>query len=164
MWVHIADVSAYVRSGSPIDREAYRRATSVYVPGAVEPMLPHALSNDACSLLPDVDRPAVTVEMELRGAKVEKAAFHRSLIRSDERLDYDRVDRMFEGREPALEPWAAAAGRGARGRGRAPARPRARGRAGVESAEPEFDFDDDGHVIAARPVAADRVPPARSST
>ena len=50
-----------------VDREAHRRATSVYVPGAVEPMLPEALSNDACSLRPDVDRLAVTVEMELRG-------------------------------------------------------------------------------------------------
>ena len=52
-----------------VDREAYRRSTSVYVPGAVEPMLPEALSNDACSLRPGVDRLAVTVEMELRGAR-----------------------------------------------------------------------------------------------
>ena len=59
-----------MRPGSPLDREAYRRATSVYVPGAVEPMLPEALSNDACSLRPGVDRLAVTVELELRGAEV----------------------------------------------------------------------------------------------
>jgi ribonuclease R len=152
VWVHIADVSAYVRSGTPIDREAYRRATSVYVPGAVEPMLPHALSSDACSLLPNLDRPAVTVEMELRGAKVEKAAFHRSLIRSDERLDYDRVDRVFEGREPALEPWTQPL---SAARAAAAELQRAREHAGalvVESAEPEFEFDHAGHVVAVRPV------------
>ena len=84
--------------GGAVDREAYRRSTSVYVPGAVEPMLPEALSNDACSLRPGVDRLAVTVEMELRGAQTVKAAFYRSLIRSDERLDYDRVDRHLRRR------------------------------------------------------------------
>ena len=52
VWVHIADVGAYVRPGGAIEGEAYRRATSVYVPGAVEPMLPHALSSEACSLVP----------------------------------------------------------------------------------------------------------------
>src|SRR4029078_9513239 len=106
IWVHIADVSAYVKPGSQIDREAYQRATSVYVPGAVEPMLPEVLSNGACSLVPGQERLGVTVEMELHGAEVAKTAFHRSLIRSDERLDYDRVDRIFAGHEPALDPWA----------------------------------------------------------
>jgi ribonuclease R len=106
VWVHIADVSAHVRPGGAVDREAYRRATSVYVPGAVEPMLPEALSNDACSLRPGVDRLAVTAELELRGAETVKASFHRSIIRSDERLDYDRVDRIFAGEETAAEPWA----------------------------------------------------------
>ena len=69
VWVHIADVSAYVPVDSPVDVEARKRATSVYVPGAVEPMLPRALSNDACSLVPCSDRLAVTVELELRGAR-----------------------------------------------------------------------------------------------
>src|SRR6202043_1531273 len=64
VWVHIADVAAHVPEGSLVDREALRRGTSVYVPGAVEPMLPHALSSDACSLRPGVERPAVTVELE----------------------------------------------------------------------------------------------------
>ena len=58
VWVHIADVAAHVREGSLVDREAQRRATSVYVPGAVEPMLPHALSSDACSLLPGQRAPS----------------------------------------------------------------------------------------------------------
>ncbi len=93
VWVHIADVSAYVPEGSLVDLEARRRGTSVYVPGAVEPMLPEALSNDACSLVPGKERAAVTVELELHGAKVAKAAFYRSLIRSDERLSYEQVDR-----------------------------------------------------------------------
>ncbi len=152
IWVHIADVSAHVRPGSPVDREAYRRATSVYVPGTVEPMLPHALSSDACSLRPRVDRAAVTVEMELHGARVDKTAFHRSLIRSDERLDYDRVDRIFAGHEPALEPWAAplaAARAAAQALDRARA---ARGAIVVESHEHEFLFDGEGAVTEARSV------------
>jgi ribonuclease R len=152
IWVHIADVSAHVRPGSPVDREAYRRATSVYVPGTVEPMLPHALSSDACSLRPGEDRLAVTVEMELRGAEVVKASFHRSLVRSDERLDYDRVDRIFAGREPAPAPWAgplAAARAAADALNRAR---EARGALAVESSEPEFSFDEEGNVLEARPV------------
>jgi ribonuclease R len=149
VWVHIADVSAHVRPGSPVDREAYRRSTSVYVPGAVEPMLPEALSNDACSLRPHQDRLAVTVEMELRGADVVKAAFFRSVIRSDERLDYDRVDRIFAGEEPAAEPWAGPL-RAARAVAAAmDARRAARGALAIESSEPDFAFDRRGHVTAA---------------
>ena len=152
IWVHIADVAAYVPPGSPVDREAYRRATSVYVPGTVEPMLPHTLSSDACSLRPGQDRLAVTVEMELHGARVTKSSFHRSLIRSDERLDYDRVDRIFAGQEPALEPWAQSL---AAARAAADALERARQERGalvVESSEDEFRFDDEGDVVEARPV------------
>ena len=106
VWVHIADVAAFVRPGSALDREAFRRANSVYVPGLVEPMLPEALSNRACSLVPGEDRLTVTVELEFEGAKVRRSAFHRSLIRSDARLDYPQVDRIFAGTERANEPWA----------------------------------------------------------
>ena len=153
VWVHIADVAAHVRPGSALDREAYRRATSIYVPGAVEPMLPHALSSQACSLVPAQDRAAVTVEMDLLGARVERSSFSRSLIRSDQRLDYDRVDRIFAGSEGAREPWAPALA-AARAAAAALAEARvARGALAVESAEPEFGFDDDGNVVEARPVA-----------
>jgi ribonuclease R len=163
VWVHIADVAAYVRPRSSIDREAYRRATSVYVPGAVEPMLPPALSNNACSLLPGDLRPTVTVEMTLTSRGVTGASMYRSLIRSDERLDYDRVDRIFAGAEVAGEPWgeplaaarAAAAALGAL-RARGESRDGRGGRGGrdgrtalvVDSAEPEFRFDRDGHIAA----------------
>ena len=66
--VHIADVAAFVAPGSLLDSEARRRATSVYVPGGVEPMLPAALSNEKCSLVPGEDRFAVSVEMEFDGS------------------------------------------------------------------------------------------------
>jgi ribonuclease R len=151
VWVHIADVSAYVPAGSLVDREARRRGTSVYVPGAVEPMLPQALSGEACSLVPGRDRAAVSVELELDGAQVRRVAFHRSVIRSDERLDYDRVDRIFAGRERAAEPWAEPL-QIARAAARALGEQRAR-RAGaltLESSEPDFRFDADGHVVEVR--------------
>jgi len=147
VWVHIADVAAHVAEGSLLDREAHRRATSVYVPGAVEPMLPHVLSSDACSLRPGVDRAAVTVEMELHGSIVARAAFYRSLIRSDARLDYEQVDRIFAGTESAAEPW----GEPLRAARHAAAElQREREHAGalvVESEEPEFQFDERGNVV-----------------
>ena len=147
IWVHIADVSAYVRPGSAIDREAQRRGTSVYVPGLVEPMLPHALSSDACSLVPGSDRLAVTVEMEFNGADVVSAAFHRSLIRSDVRLDYEQVDRILAGHERALEPWAEPLAVARAVSAALDERRRELGRAlAIESVEPEFTFDADGHV------------------
>ena len=152
VWVHIADVSAYVEPSSPLDREAYRRATSVYVPGAVEPMLPSALSERACSLVPGQDRLAVTVEMVVRGDAVESSSFHRSVIRSDERLTYERVDRIFSGAERAADSWGNALA-AARGTAAAlAARRSARAALVVESEEPEFEFDGDGNVVAVMPV------------
>jgi ribonuclease R len=151
VWVHIADVSAFVRPGSALDREAFRRANSVYVPGLVEPMLPEALSNRACSLVPGQDRLTVTVELELEGARVRRTAFYRSVIRSDERLDYPRVDRIFAGSEQAVDPWAAPL-RAARKAAQALADAReARGALAVESSEPEFGFSREGHVESLLP-------------
>ena len=152
VWVHIADVAAHVPPGSLVDREAYRRATSVYVPGAVEPMLPEALSNVACSLVPAQDRPAVTVELDLRGSRTERAAFYRSVIRSDERLDYDRVDRIFAGEEPAAEPWGTPLAAARVAAAALDAARAGRGALAVESVEPEFVFDLVGRVEAVRPT------------
>jgi ribonuclease R len=148
VWVHIADVSAFVRPGRALDGEAYRRGTSVYVPGAVEPMLPEALSNRACSLVPGVDRLAVTVEMELHGERATNVSFYRSLIRSDARLTYDQVDRIFAGEEQAEEPWGeplAAAREAARALREWREQ---RGSLEVSSTEPQFHFDEQGHVVA----------------
>jgi ribonuclease R len=149
IWVHIADVSAFVRPEGVIELEAFRRGTSVYVPGAVEPMLPQALSNDACSLRPHVDRLTVTVEMEMQGAEVVSVAFHRSIIRSDARLNYDQIDEVFAGRERAEDPWAQPLEVARRVSAELNDARRERGSAlEVESTEPSFEFDDRGDIVA----------------
>jgi ribonuclease R len=147
VWVHIADVSAYVRPGSVIEHEAFRRATSVYVPGAVEPMLPGQLSNEACSLVPAQDRLGVTVEMELVGADVRSVAFHRSLIRSDARLTYEQVDRVYAGEERGEEPWGEPLALARQAAAALADRRAEAGALAVESSEPAFEFDDRGHVV-----------------
>ena len=152
VWIHIADVAAHVKPGSLLDEEARRRGNSTYVPGAVEPMLPHALSSEACSLAPGVERLAVTVEIELGPEMVPAAArFYRSRIRSDVRLDYDQLDAIFAGRvappEEVAEPLAAA-------RAVAAGLGEHRGATSleIESAEPEFRFDAAGNVVGAHRV------------
>jgi ribonuclease R len=153
IWVHIADVSAFVQPRSALDREAYQRSTSVYVPGAVEPMLPRSLSNGVCSLVAGEDRLTVTVEMRVGSAgRVQTTSMYRSVIRSDERLDYDRVDRIFAGREGVAAPWGEPLG-AARAVSAAIGEARSGHSAVVlESAEPEFSFDRAGHVREERLV------------
>jgi ribonuclease R len=148
VWVHIADVSAYVRPGGALEAETFRRGTSVYVPGAVEPMLPDLLSGDVCSLRPSEDRLAVTVEMLIHGADVRKVEFHRSLIRSDARLTYPQVDLVFEGRERAAEPWAEPL---ALARRVAAALAERRDALEVGSTERAFEFDAEGNVVGSHP-------------
>ncbi len=154
VWVHIADVSFYVPARSLVDREAYRRATSVYVPGTVEPMLPQSLSNGACSLVPGDVRPTVTVELTIGPRGVTGSSVYRSLIRSDERLDYDRVDRIFAGSERAASPWAQPLAAARAAAGALNALRRGRSAVVLESAEPEFRFDRRGDVIAGEPTVA----------
>jgi ribonuclease R len=90
--VAIADVSHYVRYGSELDLEARARATSVYFPDRVLPMLPEHLSNHLCSLMPRVDRLAFVCDMHVtKTGKVTKTRFYESVIRSHARLTYDAV-------------------------------------------------------------------------
>ncbi len=87
--VHIADVSHYVRSNSPLDREAFLRGNSVYFPGRVIPMLPPTLSDGICSLKPCEERLTFSVFAEVsRGGKVHSVRFCKSVIRSAVRLTY----------------------------------------------------------------------------
>ncbi len=144
LWVHIADVSAFVDQGGVIDDEARRRGNSLYVPGQVDPMLPPRLSNDVCSLTPGEDRTAVTCEMLIApDGETRAARFTRSTIHSRRRLTYPEVDRLFAGGslgDPDLESDILLAREVAER-----LRRRRTGRHGldVESGEPVFTFADD---------------------
>ncbi len=149
VFVHIADVSYFVEEETELDREALRRATSIYVPTGVEPMLPQILSAGVCSLQPETDRKAVTVEMELdRGGRVLSVKFYRSLIRSGLRLDYDQLEEIFQDRRQPSPELSEALELG---------RPLAqtlrdnryeRGSLRITSTEPEFHFAGDRIVSA----------------
>ncbi len=98
--VAIAEVSHYVEVGSAIDREAQIRATSVYFPQQVVPMLPEVLSNGLCSLNPDVDRLCMVCEMHVdKQGNVTRSTFHEGLIRSAARLTYTQVADAMESRD-----------------------------------------------------------------
>ena len=92
LWVSIADVSYYVKPGSYLDKEAYKRATSIYLTKSVVPMLPEKLSNDLCSLLPNKDRLTKTVEVIIEKTGIIKDyKIYNSVIRSKYRLNYSGV-------------------------------------------------------------------------
>ncbi len=95
--VHIADVSHYVRPGSSLDSEAYKRGTSVYLTSGVIPMLPHELSDGICSLNANVDRLTYSVIMNITPAgKVLKYKFAKSVIRSKRRFTYEEVQKIID--------------------------------------------------------------------
>ena len=98
--VHIADVSHYVKPKSLLDKEAYKRGTSIYLVDRVIPMLPENLSNNLCSLMPDVERLALSCEIEI--APTGKIVHHEifpSVIKSKARMTYSKVNHILEGDE-----------------------------------------------------------------
>ena len=100
--VHIADVGFYVKEGSILDKEALERGTSVYLVDRVIPMLPPELSNDICSLNPNVDRLSMTVFMEInKDGHVKSYDIKPSIINIDHRMTYDKVNQILDGDKEA---------------------------------------------------------------
>lgn len=97
--VHIADVTHYVKEGSALDDEAYRRGTSIYLVGQVIPMLPERLSNELCSLRPGEDKLCMSVVMEMdEQSHVVKSKICRTVICSDARLTYQGAQDILDGK------------------------------------------------------------------
>ena len=103
LWVAIADVSSYVESNTPLDKEAHQRGTSVYFPSQVIPMLPEALSNGLCSLNPEVDRLCMVCEMVINTTgEIESYQFHQAVMNSKARLTYTDVAAMLVDNDQSL--------------------------------------------------------------
>ena len=101
--IHIADVSWYVQPGTPLDKEAYRRATSIYLVDRTIPMLPEKLSNKVCSLRPDEDKFCFSAVFEMNvDAEVKSCWFGKTVIRSDRRFAYEEAQKIIEEKEGDL--------------------------------------------------------------
>ncbi|MHC4935304.1 MAG: ribonuclease R [Planctomycetota bacterium] len=157
--VAIADVSHFVPPNGPVDREAYERATSVYLPGLTVPMLPERLSTDLCSLRPAVDRLAKVVWIDLdpegrvRSGRVEKA-----VIRSRRRFSYSEVQELLDGAPPSEDeaPWLPALEGLDRLRAALHARRMERGSLDLDLAEMRLRLDESGEVVSIEPKRRDR--------
>lgn len=96
--VHIADVAHYIEAGSALDKEAYHRATSVYLPDRVLPMLPERLSNELCSLRPKEDKYTFSVIFQInKQSKIKDFWIGKTIIHSDRRFSYEEVQEIIEG-------------------------------------------------------------------
>ncbi|UCB29855.1 ribonuclease R [Duffyella gerundensis] len=108
LWVAIADVSYYVRPGTPLDDEAHRRGTSVYFPSQVIPMLPEVLSNGLCSLNPQVDRLCMVCEMTISASgKLTGFRHYEAVMNSHARLTYNKVWNILQGNQELREQYHA---------------------------------------------------------
>ena len=104
LWVAIADVSHYVETDTPLDQEAHNRATSVYFPERVIPMLPEMLSNGLCSLKPEVDRLCMVCEMFISDTgELKNHKFYDAVMCSSARLTYDEVQKILYGKVQEVE-------------------------------------------------------------
>ncbi|MEQ1664544.1 MAG: ribonuclease R [Bdellovibrionales bacterium] len=100
LWVAIADVSHYVRPQSAIDKDAYDRGTSTYFPNFVSPMLPEALSNELCSLKPNVPRLTLVAEMDLDfTGELKSSKFYEAVIKSQARVTYGEAQEVVDGND-----------------------------------------------------------------
>lgn len=155
--VAIADVASYVKPGSALDEEAKERATSVYFPGRVIPMLPEALSNGLCSLNPDVDRLCLVCDMSIDNkGTVTRARFDAAVMRSQARLTYREVwDWMVSGQKDIRpgKPGVSESLRDLYGLFKALRKARTRrGAIDFDSTEIKFSFDETGAVSDINPV------------
>jgi len=155
--VAIADVSHYVRDGDALDADARERGTSVYFPRRVIPMLPEALSNTLCSLMPDVDRLCMVADMKITAAgAISSYRFYPAVMHSRARLTYTQVWRWLSREEPPSDPKHAALMPHlrhlyalyqvlAKARGK-------RGAIDFDTVETVLEFDDQGKIAAVRPA------------
>lgn len=153
--VAIADVSHYVKPGSPLDATAWERGNSVYLPDRVVPMLPEKLSNGLCSLRPHEPRLALVCDMRVTSkGNVSRFEFYEALIRSWQRLTYTRVQEFLDAGVLDVEAEVQASLRELKKVYEAlrDARER-RGALDFDSHEAVLELDDDGHVAAIHPVA-----------
>lgn len=105
--VHIADVSHYVKEATPLDKEAFKRGTSVYFADRVVPMLPKELSNGICSLYPKEDRLTLSVTMDIdKNGNVKSHNIEEGVIRTSERMTYDDVSAILDGDEKLSDKYA----------------------------------------------------------
>lgn len=106
--VHIADVTHYVSEGTELDKEALNRATSVYFPHKVIPMLPKELSNGICSLNPNVDRLTLSVFMEIdKDGNIQSNRIAETVIHSSYRMTYNNVNKIFDGDKELCKKYSA---------------------------------------------------------